>query len=223
MGIRSHQNFWIRKGNCPYSQLHTAMQLQYFCINNFSRPGYKRQRLSYETSFQHILSQQFKTILKVHASNSRKSLECVCTYLLLDLSLFSSKSYITDLYVLSLSQDTVTNVSPRIVKGTTSRHLYGPEQGSFLNIELISEKTEEYWLKSIKELKKDFPDQVSFISVMNHIELFQNKIFQRMMMKRRKHSKGDFVFQSMKSSSFRFAVNKLSFQIYNGLLSFNQK
>jgi hypothetical protein len=55
----------------------------------------------------------------------------------------------------------VTNVSPRIVKGTTSRHLYGPEQGSFLNIELISEKTEEYWLTSITELKRDFPDRVS--------------------------------------------------------------
>ncbi|XP_026679568.1 dihydropyrimidine dehydrogenase [NADP(+)]-like [Diaphorina citri] len=41
--------------------------------------------------------------------------------------------------------DMVTNVSPRIVKGTTSRHLYGPEQGSFLNIELISEKTAYQW------------------------------------------------------------------------------
>lgn len=55
----------------------------------------------------------------------------------------------------------MTNVSPRIVKGTTSRHLYGPEQGSFLNIELISEKTEAYWCKSVTELKRDFPTKVT--------------------------------------------------------------
>lgn len=65
-----------------------------------------------------------------------------------------------------LEKDTVTNVSPRIVKGTTSRHLYGPEQSSFLNIELISEKTEEYWLKSIRELKRDFPDRILIASIM---------------------------------------------------------
>jgi len=57
-------------------------------------------------------------------------------------------------------QDLVTNVSPRIVRGTTSGHMYGPGQGSFLNIELISEKTAEYWCTSITELKKDFPDRV---------------------------------------------------------------
>ncbi|KAI5732031.1 hypothetical protein M8J77_020136 [Diaphorina citri] len=66
----------------------------------------------------------------------------------------------------SLQKDMVTNVSPRIVKGTTSRHLYGPEQGSFLNIELISEKTEEYWLTSITELKRDFPDRILIASIM---------------------------------------------------------
>jgi dihydropyrimidine dehydrogenase (NADP+) len=38
----------------------------------------------------------------------------------------------------------VTNVAPRIVWGTTSGHIYGPGQGSFLNIELISEKTAKY-------------------------------------------------------------------------------
>ena len=54
----------------------------------------------------------------------------------------------------------MTNVSPRIVRGTTSGHMFGPGQGSFLNIELISEKTAEYWCKSITELKKDFPDRV---------------------------------------------------------------
>jgi dihydropyrimidine dehydrogenase (NADP+) len=30
------------------------------------------------------------------------------------------------------------------VWGTTSGHIYGPGQGSFLNIELISEKTAKY-------------------------------------------------------------------------------
>ena len=55
----------------------------------------------------------------------------------------------------------MTNVSPRIIRGTTSGHLYGPGQGSFLNIELISEKTAAYWLQSVSELKKDFPNKVS--------------------------------------------------------------
>lgn len=57
----------------------------------------------------------------------------------------------------SLDKDLVTNVSPRIVRGTTSGPHYGPGQGSFLNIELISEKTSAYWCKSITELKKRFP------------------------------------------------------------------
>ncbi|KAG7177054.1 Dihydropyrimidine dehydrogenase [NADP(+)]-like, partial [Homarus americanus] len=65
-----------------------------------------------------------------------------------------------------LEKDIVTNVSPRIVRGTTSGHVYGPGQGSFLNIELISEKTCAYWLKSITELKKDFPDKVLIASIM---------------------------------------------------------
>lgn len=59
-------------------------------------------------------------------------------------------------------QDLVTNVSPRIVRGTTSGHNYGPNQGAFLNIELISEKCANYWCKSITELKQDFPDKVIF-------------------------------------------------------------
>ena len=58
-------------------------------------------------------------------------------------------------------QDIVTNVSPRIIRGTTSGHMYGPGQGSFLNIELISEKTAAYWLQSVSELKKDFPNKVN--------------------------------------------------------------
>lgn len=51
-------------------------------------------------------------------------------------------------------------MSPRIVRGTTSGHRFGPNQGAFLNIELISEKTEAYWLTAISELKNDFPDRV---------------------------------------------------------------
>ncbi|CAH1775886.1 unnamed protein product [Owenia fusiformis] len=67
----------------------------------------------------------------------------------------------------ALDKDIVTNVSPRIVKGTTSGNLYGPGQGSFLNIELISEKTAEYWCNSITELKQDFPNKVLIASIMS--------------------------------------------------------
>ncbi|XP_004932559.2 dihydropyrimidine dehydrogenase [NADP(+)] [Bombyx mori] len=65
-----------------------------------------------------------------------------------------------------LDKDIVTNVSPRIVRGVTSGENYGPGQGSFLNIELISEKCEAYWCQSIKELKKDFPNKVVIASIM---------------------------------------------------------
>ena len=51
-------------------------------------------------------------------------------------------------------------MSPRIVRGTTSGHHYGPGLGSFLNIELISEKTADYWCQSVTELKRDFPEKV---------------------------------------------------------------
>lgn len=61
------------------------------------------------------------------------------------------------------------NVSPRIVKGTTSRYHYGPEQGSFLNIELISEKSAAYWCKSIEELKRDFPTKANIRSLKNFL------------------------------------------------------
>uniref|UniRef100_UPI001939D4E7 dihydropyrimidine dehydrogenase [NADP(+)]-like n=1 Tax=Styela clava TaxID=7725 RepID=UPI001939D4E7 len=66
----------------------------------------------------------------------------------------------------SLEKDIVTNVSPRIVRGTTSGQLYGPGQGSFLNIELISEKSRQYWCQSITELKKDFPEKILIASIM---------------------------------------------------------
>lgn len=65
-----------------------------------------------------------------------------------------------------LDKDLVTNVSPRIVRGTTSGHIFGPGQGSFLNIELISEKTASYWCESVRELKKDFKEQIVIASVM---------------------------------------------------------
>ncbi|KAL9951246.1 hypothetical protein ACROYT_G043872 [Oculina patagonica] len=66
----------------------------------------------------------------------------------------------------SLDKDIVTNVSPRIVRGTTSGHLFGPGQGAFLNIELISEKTAAYWCRSVTEIKKDFPDKIVIASIM---------------------------------------------------------
>lgn len=66
----------------------------------------------------------------------------------------------------ALDKDYVTNVSPRIVRGTTSGHVYGPGQGSFLNIELISEKSCLYWLKSIRELKRVHPNKVLIASIM---------------------------------------------------------
>ncbi|XP_034489970.1 dihydropyrimidine dehydrogenase [NADP(+)] [Drosophila innubila] len=65
-----------------------------------------------------------------------------------------------------LDKDMVTNVSPRIVRGTTSGYKYGPQQGCFLNIELISEKRAEYWLRSIGELKRDFPEKIIIASIM---------------------------------------------------------
>lgn len=66
----------------------------------------------------------------------------------------------------ALDKDYVTNVSPRIVRGATSGHSYGPGQGSFLNIELISEKSCLYWLTSIRELKRAHPKKVLIASIM---------------------------------------------------------
>lgn len=66
----------------------------------------------------------------------------------------------------SLDKDLVTNVSPRIVRGSTSGHTYGPGQGSFLNIELISEKCADYWLRGVKELREDFPTKIIIASIM---------------------------------------------------------
>ncbi|XP_026728900.1 dihydropyrimidine dehydrogenase [NADP(+)] [Trichoplusia ni] len=65
-----------------------------------------------------------------------------------------------------LDKDLVTNVSPRIVRGVTSGEHYGPGQSSFLNIELISEKSADYWCRGIAELKRDFPNKVIIASIM---------------------------------------------------------
>jgi hypothetical protein len=77
-------------------------------------------------------------------------------------------------------QDIVTNVSPRIVRGTTSGHVFGPGQGSFLNIELISEKTCAYWCRSITELKTDFPHHVYFLKNLSYesfLKIYLNILF----------------------------------------------
>lgn len=65
-----------------------------------------------------------------------------------------------------LDKDVVTNVSPRIIRGSTFGHSYGPGLGSFLNIELISEKTAAYWCGCIAELKRDFPEHIVIASIM---------------------------------------------------------
>ena len=67
----------------------------------------------------------------------------------------------------------MTNVSPRIVRGTTSGHMFGPGQGAFLNIELISEKTAAYWCRSVTELKKDFPEKVCIYTTPQAAQLFK--------------------------------------------------
>lgn len=67
----------------------------------------------------------------------------------------------------SLEKDIVTNVSPRIIRGVTGGHSnFGPGLGSFLNIELISEKYLDYWLQSIRELRRDFPSKILIASIM---------------------------------------------------------
>lgn len=68
-----------------------------------------------------------------------------------------------------LDKDLVTNVSPRIVglggHGVENGDIAAGDpdvaKSAFLNIELISEKTAAYWLRSIRELKRDFPRHVS--------------------------------------------------------------
>lgn len=48
-----------------------------------------------------------------------------------------------------LDKDGVLNVSPRIFKGTAGTNI---NDASFANIELITEKTCEYWLEGSKQI-----------------------------------------------------------------------
>ncbi|KAG7235750.1 hypothetical protein INR49_002252 [Caranx melampygus] len=50
--------------------------------------------------------------------------------------------------------------------GFTLTKTFGLDKGSFLNIELISEKTAAYWCQTVTELKKDFPNNVVISSIM---------------------------------------------------------
>uniref|UniRef100_A0A7S3L168 dihydropyrimidine dehydrogenase (NADP(+)) n=1 Tax=Amphora coffeiformis TaxID=265554 RepID=A0A7S3L168_9STRA len=64
----------------------------------------------------------------------------------------------------------ITNVSPRIfspLQGAAKDRHY---QEGFINIELISEKTAEYWCNGIRELKRRFPDRVVVASIMSSFE-----------------------------------------------------
>ena len=63
----------------------------------------------------------------------------------------------------TLDKDMITNISPRIFKGKTAST---QAHTAFANIELISEKTAEYWCLGAKEMKKQFPNKVLIGSVM---------------------------------------------------------
>lgn len=62
-----------------------------------------------------------------------------------------------------LDKDAITNVSPRIFKYAAEPLKLEPNFG---NIELITEKTAEYWISGAKDIKKDFPDKVLIGSMM---------------------------------------------------------
>lgn len=62
-----------------------------------------------------------------------------------------------------LDKDAVTNVSPRIFKVAGDALKLEP---SFGNIELITEKTAEYWVSGAHEIKRDFPDKILIGSIM---------------------------------------------------------
>ena len=66
----------------------------------------------------------------------------------------------------ALDKDLITNVSPRIIRGSASGNLYGPNQGAFMNIELITEKTLAYWNQVVRELRRDFPEHPIISSIM---------------------------------------------------------
>ncbi|KAH3761813.1 dihydropyrimidine dehydrogenase [Pelomyxa schiedti] len=58
-----------------------------------------------------------------------------------------------------------TNISPRIIRSPASR-MYGPNQVGFQNIELLSEKTLQYWVEGVKLLKREYPDKVVIFNIM---------------------------------------------------------
>lgn len=93
-----------------------------------------------------------------------------------------------------LDKDLVTNVSPRIIglgghgvgvgsaasglgPGTLGAGDSDVARNAFLNIELISEKTAAYWLRSIRELKRDFPQHVSIIWVHGDLPILIASLF----------------------------------------------
>jgi len=65
-----------------------------------------------------------------------------------------------------LDKDAIVNISPRIIRGSPNGNLFGPNQNSYMNIELISEKTCGYWTTSIKALKKKHPTKIVIASIM---------------------------------------------------------
>lgn len=62
-----------------------------------------------------------------------------------------------------LDKDTVTNISPRIYKSTNNAT---KKEASFANIELVTEKSAEYWIEGCKETKEEFPEHVIVASIM---------------------------------------------------------
>jgi dihydropyrimidine dehydrogenase (NADP+) len=62
-----------------------------------------------------------------------------------------------------LDKDAIFNVSPRIYKVSGDPLKLEP---SFGNIELITEKTAEYWVSGAKEIKKEFPKKKLIGSIM---------------------------------------------------------
>lgn len=61
-----------------------------------------------------------------------------------------------------LDKDTVTNISPRIYKSSNNAT---KKEASFANIELVTEKSAEYWIEGCKETKKEYPDHVIVASM----------------------------------------------------------
>ena len=113
-----------------------------------------------------VILQRNSKSLNSESSNSAKRLVCLCLQQS-GIQLTDTKTQGFTFYnYLSISISLITLFAFRIVRGTTSGHNYGPGQGSFLNIELISEKTAAYWCKGVGEMKKDFPEHVIIASIM---------------------------------------------------------